>query len=198
MHGRGPRVHERARPGRADPARRGLARASSSSGYLERIERLDPQLDSFLTVAADQARVAAASDAEQLPRARRRRRRRRSSACRSRSRTSPTPRASGRRTAPPRTPTAFPTLDDEVVARIRRAGFVILGKTNTPEFGSRSDHREPGLPDRAQPVGHRAARPAGRRAARARASPPGSARSRTAPTAAGRSASRRRGAGSWG
>jgi amidase len=28
------------------------------------------------------------------------------------------------------------TYDDEVVARIKRAGFIMLGKTNTPEFGS--------------------------------------------------------------
>src|SRR5262249_60824092 len=29
-----------------------------------------------------------------------------------------------------------PTVDDHVVRRLREAGFVILGKTNTPEFGA--------------------------------------------------------------
>lgn len=29
-----------------------------------------------------------------------------------------------------------PDADDEVVARIKRAGFIVLGKTNTPEFGT--------------------------------------------------------------
>ena len=59
--------------------------------------------------------------------------------------------------------------------------------------------REPRVPDRAQPVGHRLARPGGSSGgAGPRAWPPGSARSRTAPTAADRSASRPRGAGSSG
>lgn len=30
----------------------------------------------------------------------------------------------------------IPDSDDEVVARIKRAGFIMLGKTNTPEFGT--------------------------------------------------------------
>ncbi len=29
-----------------------------------------------------------------------------------------------------------PTEDEEVVKRIKRAGFIMLGKTNTPEFGT--------------------------------------------------------------
>jgi amidase len=36
------------------------------------------------------------------------------------------------------------TFDQEIVARLRRAGFVILGKTNTPEFGL-APHCEPAL-----------------------------------------------------
>jgi len=31
--------------------------------------------------------------------------------------------------------------DQEYVARLRRAGFVILGKTSTPEFGMQAHHR---------------------------------------------------------
>ena len=45
----------------------------------------------------------------------------------------------------------IPELDDEVVARIRRAGFVILGKTNTPEFGSRSTTESPAYPTARNP-----------------------------------------------
>jgi len=104
--------------------------------HLARIERLNPQLDAYLTVATDFAREAARLAEKQL--------------------------AAGGDDLPPflgvpisikdlnetagiRTThgTAewherVPDFDDEVVARIKRAGFVILGKTNTPEFGSRS------------------------------------------------------------
>jgi amidase len=44
-----------------------------------------------------------------------------------------------------------PERDDEVVARIRRAGFVIVGKTNTPEFGSRSTTDSPAYPSAHNP-----------------------------------------------
>ena len=45
----------------------------------------------------------------------------------------------------------IPQRDDEVVARIRRAGFVVLGKTNTPEFGSRSTTESPAYPTARNP-----------------------------------------------
>ena len=45
----------------------------------------------------------------------------------------------------------IPERDDEVVARIRRAGFVVLGKTNTPEFGSRSTTESPAYPTARNP-----------------------------------------------
>jgi amidase len=104
--------------------------------HLERIDRLNPQLDAYLTVATDFARDAARLAEKQL--------------------------AAGGDDLPPflgvpisikdlnetagiRTThgTAewhdrVPDFDDEVVTRIKHAGFVILGKTNTPEFGSRS------------------------------------------------------------
>ena len=102
--------------------------------YLERIERIDPQLNAFVTVAADQAR-AAASDAE------------------ARLSQPGLPPFHGvpislkdldatvgiRTTMSSR---AFadwiPDVESAMVGRLRRAGFVVLGKTNTPEFGSRS------------------------------------------------------------
>ncbi len=66
---------------------------------------------------------------------RRPRRSARCMACPSRSRTSPTPRG----LRPPTDLLLFrdhvPAEDDLVVARLRRAGAIILGKTNTPEFG---------------------------------------------------------------
>src|SRR5690242_5460718 len=117
--------------------------------YLARIDALDPQLCSYLTVAADQALDAA--------------------------------RAAERRVAAHETdlppflgvPISIkdlhdtagirsthgtatwservPDRDDESVARVRRAGFVILGKTNTPEFGSRSTTESPAYPTARNP-----------------------------------------------
>lgn len=100
--------------------------------YLERIEEHNQTLNAYITVAADQAREAANQADADL--------------------------ASGdagpfagvpisikdlNATAGIRTTygTAtmsdnIPVTDDAVVARIRKAGFVILGKTNTPEFGT--------------------------------------------------------------
>jgi amidase len=118
-------------------------------GYLERIERLDPQLDSYLTVAADQAR-AAAGDAEKrlargdvedspflgVP-----------ISIKDLADTAGIRSTHGTATYADR----VPDVDDEVVARIRRAGFVILGKTNTPEFGSRSTTESPAYPTARNP-----------------------------------------------
>ena len=102
--------------------------------YLERIERLDPQLNSFVTIVADEARVAARAAEGRL----------------------------GDDALPPfhgvpislkdldstagiRTTLSskafaerVPEIDSASIGRLRRAGFVVLGKTNTPEFGSRS------------------------------------------------------------
>jgi amidase len=118
-------------------------------GYLERIERLDGRLDSYLTVAADFARDAARAAEKRV--------------------------ASGdfdgapflgvpisikdlAETAGIRTThgtatyaNRVPDFDDEVVVRVKRAGFVILGKTNTPEFGSRSTTESPGYPTARNP-----------------------------------------------
>ena len=113
-------------------------------------------------------------DAEKRLARRRRRRHRRSSACRSRSRTSPTPRASGRRTAPRRTPTAFPTS----TTRWSRA-------SGAPASSSSARRTRPSSararPPRAPPTRPRATRGTRAHARRfvgrrgARRSPPGSA-----------------------
>ena len=93
--------------------------------YLERIERLDPQLNAYVTVDADGARSAAAAPADGPFRG------------------VPIPIKDLSETAGLRTTyscRAFadhvPPADAAVVRRIRAAGFVILGKTNTPELGS--------------------------------------------------------------
>lgn len=99
---------------------------------LERIERLDGTLNSVVTVDADGARAAAraaeatAGDPDRPP-------------------FHGVPIAikdlnltrGMRTTFGSRALTGFvPDMDDEVVARIRAAGFVLVGKTNVPEFGS--------------------------------------------------------------
>ncbi len=97
--------------------------------YLERIARIDPSLNAFVTVAGEQAletaraRDAAPSEApfhgvpiavEDL-------------AATAGIRTTYSSRAYAE---------YVPDFDTAVVRRIREAGFVIVGKTNTPEFGT--------------------------------------------------------------
>ncbi|HZN16245.1 MAG TPA: amidase [Acidimicrobiales bacterium] len=112
--------------------------------YLARIDELNPKLDAYLTVCADEA-LAAATAVDR-----------------------------GETTGPfagvpisikdlndtrgVRTThgTAewserIPDRDDAVVARIRAAGFVILGKTNTPEFGKKSISENPAYPPARNP-----------------------------------------------
>ncbi len=93
--------------------------------YLERIERLDPQLNAYVTVCADEALAAAAGD---LP----------DGAFRG----VPLPIKDLNETAGIRTTfssRAFadyvPDFDAAVVRRLKDAGFVVIGKTNTPELG---------------------------------------------------------------
>lgn len=93
--------------------------------YLERIERLDPELNAYVTVDADRALAAARAPAEgpfsgvPIP---------------IKDLTS----TAGLRTTFSCRPFAehVPDFDAAVVRRIRDAGFVILGKTNTPELGT--------------------------------------------------------------
>ncbi len=97
--------------------------------YLQRIERLDPELNSFVTVRGE----AALADARESD---------------ERSGDAPfrgVPIAVKDLTATAGTRTTYscsaladnvPDFDTAVVRRIRGAGFVIVGKTNTPEFGT--------------------------------------------------------------
>ena len=90
------------------------------------------------------------------------------------------------------------TTDTWLVERFREAGFVICGKTNTPELGHPRHHRARGLRRHQQPLGHRTL--AWRLERRIRGGGRcghGAGRPRAA-TAAARSASRRRPAGSSG
>ena len=93
--------------------------------YLERIERLDPELSSFVTVDADGALASARAPADGPFSG------------------VPIPIKDLTATAGLRTTYSskqfadhVPDFDTAVVRRIREAGFVIVGKTNTPEFGT--------------------------------------------------------------
>ena len=86
--------------------------------YLERIERLDPELGAFVTVCAEEALADAREKAALLPR-------HRSTACRSRSRTSTRRPGSARRSPARRSRENVPDFDLAHVARTRAAGFVI-------------------------------------------------------------------------
>jgi amidase len=97
--------------------------------YLDRIDRLDPQLNAFVTVRAEDA-LADACESDR-------------SGEEAQFRGVPIAIKDLTATAGIRTTyssRAFvgnvPTFDTAVVRRIRQAGFVIAGKTNTPEFGS--------------------------------------------------------------
>jgi amidase len=97
--------------------------------YLERIGRFDPELNSFVTVRAEEA-LADARAADESPTV------------------APfhgVPIAVKDLTATAGTRTTYssrafaenvPDFDTAVVRRIHEAGFVLLGKTNTPEFGT--------------------------------------------------------------
>ena len=101
--------------------------------YAARIEELNPKLDAYLTLCLDRARDEAARAADAVTNG------------------ADLPPFHGvpisikdlNDTAGVRTThgtAAFadrvPDADSEIVARIRRAGFIVLGKTNTPEFGT--------------------------------------------------------------
>lgn len=97
--------------------------------YLERIAQLDPQLNSFVTVRSEEA-IADARAADAAP---------------SEAPFHGVPIAVKDLTATAGIRTTFssrayadfiPDYDTAVVRRLREAGFVIIGKTNTPEFGT--------------------------------------------------------------
>ena len=111
----------------ADLVRRGeVSPVELTQLYLERIERLDPELNAYVTVRGEEALAdaRAAGSAPDAP-----------------FRGVPIAIKDLDSTAGIRTTfssRAFadwvPQADNNTVARLRRAGFVILGKTNTPEF----------------------------------------------------------------
>ena len=83
--------------------------------------------------------------------------------------------------------------DVDLASMFRQAGFIVLGRTNDPEFGTTVDDRAEELPTGAQPVEHLALdRRVVRRSAAAVAA--GMVPRRTRTTAAARSASRPRSA----
>jgi len=93
--------------------------------YLERIERLDAELNAYVTVCADEALAAADGDLPDGP-----------------FRGVPLPIKDLNETAGVLTTfssRAFadyvPDFDAAVVRRLKEEGFVLLGKTNTPELG---------------------------------------------------------------
>ena len=101
---------------------------------LRRIETLNPQLNAFLTVCANEALAAARYAEEQVMRG----------DTLGALHGIPVPIKDLNRTAGIRTTRGsliykddVPDTDDLVVARIRAAGAIITGKTNTPEFGHR-------------------------------------------------------------
>jgi amidase len=110
----------------ADLVRRGeVTSAELVETYLERIERLDPDLNAYVTVCADEARAAASGPLPDGPFG-----------------GVPLPIKDLSETAGVRTTfssRAFadyvPMFDAAVVRRLKDAGFVVLGKTNTPELG---------------------------------------------------------------
>ena len=93
--------------------------------YLERIDRLDPELNAYVTVCAEEAHAAASGPLPDGP-----------------FRGVPLPIKDLYETEGIRTTfssRAFadyvPLFDAAVVRRLKEAGFVLLGKTNTPELG---------------------------------------------------------------
>ena len=147
---RGRRLHvpSRRRARRTGARRRAVARASWSRARLRRIDELEPEINAFTHVAHESALARGASD-------RRRAIRGRSPACRSRSRTTgPWPGCRSRCAATCsattwRRPRRVPR------ARLREAGFVIVGKTTLPEMGILPDDRAAPVRPDAQPVGSR-------------------------------------------
>jgi amidase len=109
--------------------RREVSPVELVESYLERIERLDPELNAYVTVCGEEA-LGAARAAEVEPAER------------------PfhgvpiaikdlTETAGVRTTFSSRAFADFvPDYDVAVVRRLKEAGFILLGKTNTPEFGS--------------------------------------------------------------
>ena len=114
----------------------------------------------------------------------------RCTACRSRTRTPTPPAACGRRGARRCTPTPCPPRDELVVARLRAAGAIRVGKTNVPEFAAGSHTFNPVFGATHNPYRHGLSRRRVVAAARPPRSPPGWCRWPRAATWAARCATR--------
>ena len=120
--------------------------------YLERIERLDPELNAFTEVLAERA-LAEADAADE-----RRGAGERGAAARGPGRDQGQRRRRGRRrpgSAPRRSTSRRPTADGEIVRRLRAAGAVILAKTTLSELAIFGFTETEGLGRDPQPLGHR-------------------------------------------
>ena len=116
-------------------SRKEISPVEVTRAVLARAERLQPELNCFITLCADEA-LAQAKDAE-----------RRIMAGEPlglldgipvhRQRTSSTPRPCARPSGPFRTSDNVPDHDAVAVARLRAAGAILIGKTTTPEFGTK-------------------------------------------------------------
>ena len=111
------------------------------TAHLAQIERVNPKVNAIVTLVAERAMADAARADERA--GARRDRSGRCTACRSRTRTSSTRPASARPAGRRSTATTCPTDDALIVERMRAAGAITLGKTNTPEFGAGSQTFNP-------------------------------------------------------
>ena len=109
-----------------------LSPVEVTEAALARIDRLNPRLNAFLTVTADRA-LAQARAAEE--RAARRSGSAPWTGSRTRSRISSRPRTSGRPSDRSGSSITCPPKTGVVAGRLKATGAVLLGKTNTPNFG---------------------------------------------------------------
>jgi amidase len=113
---------------------RELSPTALAETYLERIERLDPELNAYVTVTSERALAEARAAEERLARGDGERPPFLGVPLSIKDLTSTV----GVRTtfSCPAYAEHVPTTDVAVARRLREAGFVLLGKTNTPEFGT--------------------------------------------------------------
>ena len=112
--------------------RRELSCREVVAWHLDRIATVNPRVNAIVSLRPEEALADAEAPTARAPAAARSGR---CTGCRSRSRTSSTRPESGRRTAPRCSPTTSPPRTICSSARLRAAGAIVVGKTNTPEFG---------------------------------------------------------------
>ena len=157
---------------------------------LDAIEASQPTLNAFRVVLTE---AGARRCGQGRPQTRGGRTDFRCSGSRSRSRTTSTSTGVPTRCSAPAGTCRWPRPDAEVVRRLRAAGAVIVGKTNTCELGQWPFTSGPGVRAHPQPVVERNTRRAGRRAAARRPWRPDWSPRRSARTARAASGFPRRG-----